>query len=211
MKDHRPERAAGDFARAFELEPTNTNLARHSAVQLLEAGDVSGYRRACQRIPHTGQPVGASHSSHDWVMALVLRRDSLDDWQPVIAQAEKMRAAEPQHAWIHHALAGVYFRAGRYQDALQALNEADRWSWPASVVNGFLRSIVLARLGRMEDARSELAKAVRWTEQNLPAGPFPQWVGHWWDWYTLVNYRREAESLILYDPVFPANPFAVTR
>src|SRR5262249_25640396 len=64
MKDHRPERAAGDFARAFELEPTNTTFARHSAVQLLEAGDVSGYRRACQRIPHTVQPGGDSYFSH---------------------------------------------------------------------------------------------------------------------------------------------------
>ena len=31
------------------------------------------------------------------------------------------------------------------------------------------------------------------------------------DWLPLQLLRREAEALILYDPVFPADPFAKTR
>ena len=54
---------------------------------------------------------------------------------------------------------------------------------------------------------SVLAEAISFSEERSEVGPFERWADHWWDWYTLLNYRREAQALILYDPVFPANPF----
>jgi hypothetical protein len=40
-----------------------------------------------------------------------------------------------------------------------------------------------------------------WHEGRLPPGD-------WHDYLRLLVLRREAEALILYDPIFPADPFA---
>jgi hypothetical protein len=59
-----------------------------------------------------------------------------------------------------------------------------------------------------KEARPVLDQATRWSDQHLGVEPFGEWEWTWWSWYTFQILRREAEALIVFDPVFPDDPFA---
>ncbi len=119
-----------------------------------------------------------------------------------------------------HDLALVYLCAGRFEAALRALDDSDRtgsW-WAALTLNTPDRAIVCHHLGRNAEARAALEKARQWAVWNEKKGPpdLPDFhsvgentrldlVG---DWYRHLILLREAEALIVYDPIFPADPFA---
>ena len=108
---------------------------------------------------------------------------------------------------------GLYeYRAGRPESAVEHLLPASSLS-DNSALNATVR-LVLAmayqRTGRSVEARRELQQvrnAVEqsgfdpWREGDLPAH-------QWYDWLRLHILLPEAEGLILYDPIFPADPFA---
>jgi hypothetical protein len=82
------------------------------------------------------------------------------------------------------------------------------------------RAIAYQRTGQPAAAGREFAEARRLIEEIAkPTSLFearasdPWHEGkplpvHWLDYLRLLVMRREAEALILYDPVFPADPFA---
>ena len=98
-------------------------------------------------------------------------------------------------------LGAVLCRAGRIEDAIRWLEEARRgrngvdepFDWP------FL-AMAHQRLGHGIEARRWLGK-LRDRQPSAVAEKF---------WYELALrlLRREAEAVILHDPVFPADPFA---
>ena len=147
------QKAATDFARAFELAPDSGILGRQSAVMFLSAGDLVGYRRACKQLEQTFRKRNDAEAAHQWVMALLERQDSVDDWRPVIVQAEESLSLHKTNPEMHFALAAALLRGGRYDDALRKLDEADRLEWNASILGKQMKSIVLARLGRIDEAQ----------------------------------------------------------
>ena len=68
------------------------------------------------------------------------------------------------------------------------------------------------RLGHHAEARQWLDKAIRSIDdhlKDLPEGVRPAIMfSNDFDWRDYQILRAEAEALILYDPIFPANPFA---
>src|SRR5262249_440367 len=119
----------------------------------------------------------------------------------------------PGRANLYTPLAqGLYeYRAGRPESAVACLLTA-RSTFDDSALNPTVR-LVLAmayqRTGRPAEARQELQRARNAVEQSgfAPWGegdlPFC-----WMDWLRLRILLHEAEGLILYDPIFPADPFA---
>jgi hypothetical protein len=118
----------------------------------------------------------------------------------------------PGRASLYTPLAqGLYeYRAGRPESAVACLLPA-RSTFDPATLNPTVR-VVLAmayqRTGRPAEARQELQRvrnAVEqsgfdpWREGDLPFC--------WWDWLRLHILLHEAEGLILYDPIFPADPF----
>jgi hypothetical protein len=145
-------------------------------------------------------------------ITLGLGEDAVDDWSRVVRIAqEAVNRLPTKQSYYYHDLALVCLRAGRFEEALRALDESDRLgsSWPARTLNDPVRAIVCHRLGRLAEARSALGKARRWADQNEKKGPPDltdlDYVG---DWYRHLILLREAEALIVYDPIFPADPFA---
>jgi hypothetical protein len=64
------------------------------------------------------------------------------------------------------------------------------------------------RLGQAAQSRALLDEVARWWKGVEPtktdvADPFAVA-----DWLPLQLLQREAEAIILYDPIFPSNPFA---
>src|SRR5262249_43054122 len=115
-----------------------------------------------------------------------------------------------RNSWFLHALGAAHYRAGHLGEAIGRLEESNAgvWSQEGKAQNGLLLAMAHQRLGHVSLARAVLDEVrTRWggtpaTEADgavtMPAT----------DWLSLQLLRREAETLILYDPVFPNDPFA---
>jgi WD40 repeat protein/tetratricopeptide (TPR) repeat protein len=115
------------------------------------------------------------------------------------------RAIKRAHEWNRasdlRTLGAVLFRVGRYEESIRRLKDAidaragseEPFDWP------FL-AMAHHRLGQRDEARRWLDKL-----RDYPASAGPD---KFWDEFQLRLLRNEAEAVILYDPVFPADAFA---
>jgi tetratricopeptide (TPR) repeat protein len=132
-----------------------------------------------------------------------LTRDGAGDPEGLVRLAEfaVKRLPSTEKASALNTLGAALYRAGRSEDAIRRLEEGGRLrkgadeplDWP------FL-AMAHHRLGHREEAR-------RWLDRlhNRQASTDPN---KFWEEMEFRLLRSEAEALILYDPVFPADPFA---
>jgi hypothetical protein len=125
----------------------------------------------------------------------------------------------PARGWTTLALA--YFRAGNPGQALTRLESAARSAGfknngPLQAMAHTVEAMALMRLGREDAARQALAQA-----RGILRPVFPDATGSsssspplgydWHDWLVARTLFGEAEAQVIYDPIFPANPFAPER
>ena len=84
-------------------------------------------------------------------------------------------------------------------------------------LNGFFLTMAHRQLGQVAEARRELEAARRLLDglgrmygyrDQLVMGDADLMDYGWTEWVIATIVSREAEALIVYDPVFPADPFA---
>ena len=108
--------------------------------------------------------------------------------------------AEQKHLALN-TLGAALYRAGRFEDALRRLEEGiqlrkraeEPLDWP------FL-AMAHQRLGQPDLAR-------RWLDQFRNRQPSPD-PNQFWEEFEIRLLRSEAEAVVLYDPIFPTDPFA---
>jgi tetratricopeptide (TPR) repeat protein len=101
-----------------------------------------------------------------------------------------------------NTLGAALYRAGRYDEAIRRLEEAiqARPGGQGIPSDWLLLAMAHHRLGHRELAR-------RWLER-LADYPTSEGISGFWYDLDMRLLRSEAEALILYDPVFPDDPFA---
>jgi tetratricopeptide (TPR) repeat protein len=135
----------------------------------------------------------------------------LDWWN---RQADLGLESLPKAAWYHFLKAMALLRLGRTQEAVAEATSRlnDDASWHSNSLNWLLLALAHQRLGHHEEAVDWLNRAVRSVEdhrRDLPAGVLPaRLVRFEPDWRDFQILRAEAEAAILYDPLWPADPFA---
>ena len=177
------------------------------------AGDLTGYRTVCEiMLERFGARAERSfYAAESVVNACVSAAEAVADmkWLTDIAS----RAIGPLNG-SERALGAALFRAGRYQEALQRFEQSHEVFQPCAWDFAFL-AMIHSRLGHAAEARRMLENADHWMAEadKLP----PRTVGIITDgpqWQTVLEphttrlLRGEAEAVILYDPVFPPDPFA---
>ena len=191
------DQAAGEFARASELQPDDMYLWQFRAVAHLGAGDRDAYRRVCagmlERFSKTQDPVVA----YQVVYTCVLTQDALPELDQILPVA---RVAAHWYPGSIRVLAAAHYRAGQYEKAVEHFQQAARvyrfraWDW-------FFLAMAQHRLGRAEEAQRCLAKAIAWMgeadRQKLDdvGGTRPAW-GDWHDPLIVPLLRRETEALV---------------
>jgi WD40 repeat protein/serine/threonine protein kinase/tetratricopeptide (TPR) repeat protein len=102
---------------------------------------------------------------------------------------------------IHAAAGAANYRAHRYDEAINHLEEANR-KWDGD------RSRVLAFLAMANQALGREVEARRWLGQLMARTPTPpaDWGAPWAE-LEVALLQREALAVVVYDPVFPADPF----
>ena len=108
------------------------------------------------------------------------------------------------------------YREGRYAGAIRQLTAAAR---PAShryarALAQLFLAMAHQRLGHEAEARRALDAARTFVDslgrsdftRESPRGEVMRYA--WTEWVIATIVRHEAEALIVYDPIFPADPFA---
>jgi WD40 repeat protein/serine/threonine protein kinase len=162
------------------------------------------YRAACRRLIEWAgsKPTPTMASAIAW--HCTLGSDGPDDAMAPLRLAEAAfhsASAEFKPALVI-ALGAALYRAGRYGDAIARLEEAERQA-------SNRHSQVMAFLAMANQAHGRTAQARRWLERLRRRAPASSTeFGSPWDSLEVDVLEREAEAVVLFDPVFPVNPFA---
>jgi len=203
------EQAAADFARGVGSAPPESEVCFEHACLRLIVGDNEGYRAAVREI------LRRASRPDDPFVAFVLARTASMTAEPVVEPAQAVRWAEQavasnRHAWYLHVLGLAHYRDGQLDRAIQRLEESNAGDW-GEPGDKHQNQLVLAmahhRLGHAEPARALLDEVERWLK-GVETAKTQLAFRNTTDWLPLQLLRREAEAVILDDPVFPDDPFA---
>ncbi len=175
-------------------------------------GDNEGYRATVREIERR------AGRTKDPFEAFVLARTAAMTAEPVVEPRQVIRWAEHAvastlNAWYLHALGLAHYRAGQFVEAIHRLEEsnAGNWNEEGKMQNRLVLAMAHHRLRHTAQSRALLDEVERWWKGVEDAKTGGAVAFALTDWLPLQVLRREAKALVLYDPVFPANPFANTR
>jgi eukaryotic-like serine/threonine-protein kinase len=196
------DRATATLAEAVRLMPEDLELRRDLGAALLWSGDRAAWRRSnAALLDRFGGTINAP-TAQNVARSCALGPDGTADPQaPVrLAEAGVAGATESNKAIRLNVLGAALCRAGRFDEAIRRLEEGIRLrdgesipaDWPFLAMGNH-------RLGHHDEAR-------RWLDRlrNYEPSTDPD---EFWDELAIGLLRSEAEAVILYDPVFPADPF----
>jgi serine/threonine protein kinase len=152
----------------------------------LAAEDLDGYRQTCAEVVGRFGSTDNVHNANTIAWLCVLAPAAVPDASRVVELAEKAVARSHTVAAVHrqamlNTLGAALYRAGRFDEAIERLNEAvGMHSKGGTAGDWFFLAMTHARLGDTTTARQWYDKAARWMDENE---------------ITLEKNRRLAEEL----------------
>jgi WD40 repeat protein/Flp pilus assembly protein TadD len=181
------DEAAKLYARAVQ-EPTAPPVVWYRyALLCLGADDRAGYSKACttmvERFGKSPDPAIANQVA--WSCAL--GPGALSDLNPAVESVRRATQAKPDDYSLRNSLGAVLYRAGQDPEAVKELNESIRLNPAGGTSIDFLfLAMAQHRLGKTEEARKRLDKAVAAHDKQAPAT--------WTDRLEWQVLHREVES-----------------
>jgi len=195
--------AITNYSRSVATDPSNHMAYHWLAPLLVQAGDLAGYRRHCQRelqrFQGTSDPTTAERMAKD----CLLLPPAPADLPAIVQWADTAVAAGSGHNyWAYFQLVKglAEYRQGHFSEALKWLPEvAANEPTPAHAVQAYLIwAMTEYRLNKPDEARSLLAKGEALADTNS-GGP-------WNDRLIAQLLDREAKALILQQTNATPNP-----
>jgi tetratricopeptide (TPR) repeat protein len=167
------EKAATDYARALDLGTTAQDLegmAYRLACLQVSMGNTDGYRRTCTALLEQLEKTKDPRATYLLARICALGAGGLADYDPAVRLARQAVAANPKEPWNLHALGAVYYRAGRFDKAIQYLRESidANPSWNAHACNWLLLAQAHRAKGQEDEARRWSNKAREWFDSTDP-------------------------------------------
>jgi tetratricopeptide (TPR) repeat protein len=193
--------AAADSGEAVRLEPENLAYRHHQILALLAAGDHNGLRRTrtdmLDRFRMSNRPMIANNVA--WSSAMAAGEEP--NLSETVRLAELAVNGSPEDENKLNTLGAALYRAGRFTEAVRRLEEGmQRRIVVSSESAGVFLAMAHHRLGHRDEARRRLDR-FRDRRPRLASYAF-------WDELEIRLLRAEAEAVVLWDPIFPADPFA---
>jgi serine/threonine protein kinase/Tfp pilus assembly protein PilF len=187
--------ATNDLTKASQLNGFQADVWARLAHVALRKKDEKAYRGACQQmITKLGGTKDAGAADQvAWICSL--RPGS------GLAPADVLKLAEfaaNNHVWAsQRTLGAALYRAGRYDDALKQLREADKASaGDRPALTWLLLAMVYQRLDKPAEARRWLDEADKWTEQASRAKPGTNGALAWYQRTEVDCLAEEARALV---------------
>ncbi len=196
-----PDRAAATLEEAFRMMPEDFELGCHLGRMRLWMGDLAGWRKLNGELLDRFGRTNNFNRANEVAWVCSLGPDGAADPQAPIRLAEVAVRNRPNSPNVLNTLAAALYRAGRFDDAIRRLEEAIRLRGGAIKPDDWpLLALAHHRLGHDDQARQWLAR-LREHEPSTDPSQF-------WNELAIRLLRSEAEAVVLYDPIFPADPFA---
>jgi WD40 repeat protein/tRNA A-37 threonylcarbamoyl transferase component Bud32 len=187
--------AAASWIVAAANSPDDTTPRHHLLLTLLVAGDDDAARRVRAEILDRFGATTDPEKANEVARAAALIPGAVDRielcLQLSLRAVEKAPAA--QKSLFNTAVGALLYRAGRFEEAIERLEQG---TGPAK---WFFLALAHHRLGQSDTGRLRLYVPDR--ARVLPLETL-------WDALEIRLLESEAEAVLLYDPVFPADPFA---
>jgi tetratricopeptide (TPR) repeat protein len=198
-----PEKAVANFGEAILLVPNESLLRTRQILSLVAAGDFDGQRQACfnllDRFGNTTDPTTANNLA--WSCALAPGSVSVHEALVRLAELAMQRFPAEQKQYVLNTLGAVLYRAGRFEDAIHRLDQGIQLRKGESLPQDWVfLAMAHARLARRDEARRWLDRFRNYQPNSDP--------NQFWQELETRLLRGEAEAVVLYDPIFPADPFA---
>jgi WD40 repeat protein len=176
------------FAREAKAKPADLGAWSRAALVSLAAGNQADYRQLCTFIRDTFLRSPNANEVNNAAWACAQGPDALTDFEPVVRALEKATGPKP-HSDQLNTLGAVLYRAGRYADAIQHLEEGiARRDTIGTPHDWLFLALAHQRLGHVEEARKWLDKAAAALDKD-PGGSWDQRL-------ELRLLRREAEEVV---------------
>jgi WD40 repeat protein/tetratricopeptide (TPR) repeat protein len=202
--------AAFDFGRATSAEPYRLHNRNRQILSLLLAGDHAELGRAVLDLldwfRETAEPTNAN--SVAWYSVLGRCRGTASSEAVRLAELAVTEAEEKEKSACLNTLGAALYRAGRFEEAIKRLDEGIRKRRGESGPEDWVfMALAHDRLGRRDAARRWLD---RFRDYHGGSGfdPSDEDSGPSWGELEVQLLRGEAEAAVLWDPIFPADPFA---
>jgi tetratricopeptide (TPR) repeat protein len=198
-----PEKALAFFGDAILGDPNDSLLRRRQMLSLVAAGDLDGQRQACvnllDRFGNTTDPWEASNLA--WSCALAPGSVAVHEAPVRLAELASQEFRAERNQLVLSAPGAVLYRAGRLEDAIHRLEEGIRLRKGESLPRDWaFLSMAHGRLGHHDEAR-------RWLDRFRSYQPNAD-PNRFWEELEIRLLRTEADAVVVYDPIFPADPFA---
>jgi tetratricopeptide (TPR) repeat protein len=206
------DKAAFDLGEAVPgPNPGKVKVAYWLALAHLGAGDLPGYRRACAEMARRFGRDEDRETAFWLAWACALAPEALADASVLVRAGEKALAPPPDAFDSLNVLGAALYRAGRLEEAVRRLGEANaaydlanaRQRSPI-VYTWLFQAMAHHALGHQKEAGEWLQKAVHWTDQvaeDKTLLPMP-----WNRRLTVRLLRREAEALLQGPPAGQRTP-----
>lgn len=191
------------LAEAVRLMPDDVERRGQLGGALLWSGDRAGWRRSNAALLERFGGTTTALTANDVAWPCVLGPEGTADPGVLVRLAEVGLKGAPETGKANYlnTLGAALFRAGRFDDAIRRLDEAVRLRVGVSEPSDWaFLAMAHHRLGHRDEAR-------RWLDRLRNHQPSADPNG-FWNELEIRLLRSEAEALILYDPIFPADPFA---
>ena len=185
---HRYSDAVDDFTRVLKRQPKNFHLLDHRGENQLLLGRYDESVADCTRSLEINPEQARPNRNLAWIF--VTGSAKWRDAKKALPHAERAAALEAKKSRYHHCLGVVYYRLGRWKDAIKAFQRglALRGGKSTAYYDYFL-AMCHARLGDLPQARERFASAVKWSEEqkkDLPAFHIKE----------MKSFRAEAEAVL---------------
>jgi WD40 repeat protein len=204
----RPECAVAELGAAVSRWPDVLELRFWNCLALLAAGDRVGWEPAIADLLDRFQgPMHPRWQDADKVAYLCALgpRSIIDPEVPVRLAQEAIRNATEdgfdfKTCSFLSTLGWALYRAGRFDEAIRRVQEGIRARGGDEAADYAFLSMAHHRLGHRQEA-------LRWLDLLRQHQPSTDPADFWYELEVRL-LRAEAEAVVLYDPVFPDDPFA---
>jgi tetratricopeptide (TPR) repeat protein len=163
---------------------------QRQALAMLKAGDRDNYRKLCAQVLQQEGATNLASVANNLAWVCSVSPDAINDYTHPVALAQAVvRAAQSAEAKIGalNTLGAILYRAGRYREAIEQLNEGIRLTQgPGAHLDWVFLAMAHHRLGESEQAHKYLARV---------GGPQPN-SSSLWDRLEVEILQREARQLI---------------
>jgi tetratricopeptide (TPR) repeat protein len=202
-KRHLWTEAAAVCGEAVRLRPEGLDYRHLQILALVAGGDHDGFRRALTDMldrfrSATDRRIG--YSVAWWSVMDVSEEPNLSEIVR-LAEIGVNGAMESQKAALLNTLGAALYRAGRFAEAVRRLDEGIQKRNGESIwADWVFLAMAHHRLGHHDEAR-------RWLDRFRDGSPDLVRSGYREELEARL-LRTEAEAVVLWDPIFPADPFA---